>query len=258
MTRAFEPGDASITDEVELDRLIADEGAGVSATILHQLREELSAGEAQLRRMGDDLVAARDAQIRLDREKARLEAELDAVRGTAEGFKRERDVLDAKIRDMIKVSQAEMTKIIDHTERMQHLRFSQDEVADLSQRVKALEAALAAERAASIKHLEDLKGTQAHRDILEQKIVGMLSVMHAETQKIVDHTERQFASVVEGVEAGRRIEIANARSDALAGRELAAQATLEAVYRSTSWRLTKPWRFAGRMLARVGIKRGPR
>lgn len=263
MSSVSNAGGAAIDDERELDRLIGDESADARGSdILQQMRQELSVGEDQMRRMGEDLAAARHEQGRLDEERARLDAELGSVRTQVEGLRRERDVLDEKIRDMIKVSEAEMTKIIDHTERMQHLRFAQDEVGDLTQRVQALEAELAAERSASAKHLADLRGTQAHRDILEQKIVGMLDVMHAEVQKIVDHTERQFTTMAEGLQSRDQLAAALARGDALEryGHQVEhrERETIAAIHGSMSWRLTKPLRFASRLLARVGIRRGAR
>jgi len=256
-------GAAPLDDEMELDRLIDDEAADTQgASILKQMRQELSAGEDQMRRMGEDLAAARHEQGRLDAERGRLQAELGDLRGQVDGLRRERDMLEEKIRDMIKVSEAEMTKIIDHTERIQHLRFAQEEASGLAQQVQALETELAAERAVAAKHLEDLRGTQAHRDILEQKIAGMLGVMHAEVQKIVDHTERQFAAAAAGLEARERLAAAIARGDALEqrGREIEhrERETIAAIHRSMSWWLTKPVRFASRLLARAGIRRPAR
>jgi hypothetical protein len=169
-------------------------------------------------------------------------------------------MLTTKLRDMISVTETEMMKIIDHTERLQHLRVAEHEVEVLKQQLDDLaaardtaEAALAAERETAAKHLRDLRGTQAHRDILEQKIVGMLDVMHAEAQKIVDHTERQHATIVDNLDARRCRDDAVAQADLALHRE---QAALTAIYNSTSWRLTKPWRFIGRLLIRAGVKRG--
>lgn len=256
-------GVVSIDDERELDRLIDDEnGDAGGAGILEQMRRELSESEDQMRRMSQDLAMARHEQIRLDEERAGLEADLSSARAQVENLKSERDVLQDKVRDMIRVSEVEMTKIIDHTERLQHLRFAQNDVAELTQRVQALEAELIIERAAGAKHLEDLRGTQAHRDILEQKIVGMLDVMHGEVQKIVDHTERQFATMTEGLESRDRLAAAIARGDESERYrrevEQRERETIAAIYGSTSWRLTKPLRFASRLLARVGIRRGER
>jgi len=271
MSKALDAGSApSIVDEAELDRLIAGESADRQGSdILQELRQELSASEDQMRRMGEDLAAARYEQGRLDEERSRLGADLGSARIQIETLRRERDTLEEKIRDMIKVSEAEMTKIMDHTERMQHLRFTQDDVASLTRRVEDLQAQLAAEQAAGAKHLEDLRGTQAHRDILESKIAGMLEVMRRETQKIVDHTERQFATMVEGAEARQRLADEVARGDALEGRlrdlehrqkelEHRERETVAAIHASMSWRLTKPVRFASRALARVGLRRGAR
>lgn len=260
----------SIADEAELDRLIDDEAADEhGSSILLQLRQELSTSEDQMRRMAEDLAAARYEQGRLDEDRSRLAEELGSARAQVEGLRRERDILDEKIRDMIKVSEAEMTKIMDHTERMQHLRFAQDDVADLARRMDHLQDELTAERAAGAKHLEDLRGTQAHRDILEQKIAGMLDVMQRETQKVVDHTERQFAAMMEGVEARQRLAEEMARGEALQQRqgelehrqrelEHRERETIAAIHGSMSWRLTKPLRFVSRALARIGVRRGAR
>jgi chromosome segregation ATPase len=261
MTSDFEAGqDSSRDDEAELDRLIGDESAGVGGTILRQLREELALGEVHLREVSQDLLAARDDQAQLRDKLARLQRELDAARGEVAVAAAERDEATVKLRDMIDVAEREMTKVIDHTERLQHLRFADQEIEALGRRLadvvaerEAAEMALVAERAISAKHLQDLRGTQAHRDVLEQKIAGMLNVMHAETLKIVDHTERQHAAVVAGLSAQRRLDEAIALADLVSRRE---QSALAAIYGSTSWRLTKPWRFVGRMLMRAGVKRG--
>lgn len=256
-------GVAPLDDEIELDRLIDDEGADTrGAGILEQMRQELSAGEDQMRRLGEDLATARYEQERLDEERVRLQAELGGLRGQVDGLRRERDVLEEKVRDMITVSEAEMTKMIEHTERIQHLRFAEDGAAGLTERVQALEAELVAERAVSAKHLDDLRGTQAHRDILEQKIGGMLGVMHAEAQKLVDHTERQFAAMIAGSDPRERLAAEVARADALEQRgqeiERRERETIAAIHGSMSWRLTKPLRFASRLLARVGVRRRAR
>ncbi len=261
MTRSFDgEQDASLDDEAELDRLIVDESVDVGGTILRQLREELAVGEAQLRDVSKDLIAARDDQAQLRDKLVRLQRELDTAQGEVSRAVAERDEATVKLRDMIDVAEREMMKVIDHTERLQHLRFASQEIEVLKQRLadlvaerEAAEVALVAERAISAKHLQDLRGTQAHREILEQKIAGMLSVMHAEAQKIVDHTERQHATVIASLSAQHRLDEAIALADLVSRRE---QSTLAAIYGSTSWRLTKPWRFVGRMLIRAGVKRG--
>lgn len=268
-------------EEAELDRMIADEGDG-EELLMRRLRDELAAGEAQLLDTTAAMNEARANQATLEDQVQALRSALGTAQADAETEAAARSLLEIKLRDMISVTEAEIRKISDHTERLQGLRFIDHEAGALRAQLQAAEASLAAidatlaeERARNQQLAEELRGAQAHVAILEEKLQGVLAIMASEAQQMTAYSAQRTAPpapvvvevphVVETpsiaaiqIQHGNVVRELEAQRDEALHREREAAdrhaAALSAIYASTSWKIGKPVRLLGRLLIRFKVK----
>ncbi|PVM89684.1 hypothetical protein DDF62_11285 [Caulobacter radicis] len=261
--------------------MIADEGDG-EELLMRRLRDELAAGEAQLLDTTAAMNEARANQATLEDQVLTLSSALGTAQADAETQAAARSLLEIKLRDMISVTEAEIRKISDHTERLQGLRFVDHEAGALRAQLQAAaaslaetEAALAQEHARSQQHAEELRAAHAHAALLDEKLQGVLAIMASEAERMTAYSAERAAPaapvvvevphVVETpsigaiqIQHGNVVRELEAQRDEAIHRERDANdrhaAALSAIYASTSWKIGKPVRLLGRLLIRFKVK----